>query len=224
MRAITRIVSGSLLGIALILTGSTQAKADNCLLIVCVDAPIVGPIVGGLGDVLEEVLSPNQPTTPTQPQPPVQPPVKPPVQPPVNPPVNPPAQPPTQPGTTNPSTPMPPTAPQTGTTPPDSESEGNPAPEEQTVVPAPSPGPTTTLTPTPKPSPSSTSRNPPRLLPDDTTDEGNPFHHVGVLTPFIVGVLLMLLIVLSATSFTRYFRSRRPVDVHDQSALPHKKI
>lgn len=86
----------------------------------------------------------------------------------------------------------------------------------------PTPEPTTTVTPSPTPTPSKT-RDSPRLLPDDR-DEGTPFHHVGVLTPFIVGVLLVLLIVLSATSFVRYFQNRRRVDVHDQSALPHKKI
>lgn len=209
MKILTKFVLGSLLGISLSLTGSTQAKAanDNCLLIVCVDAPILGPVVGTLGDVVEGILTPSNPAPPV-------PPVQPPVQPPVNPPAQPPAQPPSQ-----PTTPQQPATPSTGGEPAAPSDSGNSdevigITDWEIILPTPTPQ----ATPTPLQDSES-----PRLLPDDVKDEGNPFHHVGVLTPFIVGVVLMLLIVLSATSGVEAWRRRRKVGIHDTSALPHKK-
>lgn len=92
----------------------------------------------------------------------------------------------------------------------------------ETVPVTPEPGPSI-VTPTPYVSPTPFQvYDPPRMLPDEESADGKVFGHVGVLTPYIVGVLFMLLLVLSVTSFREYFRSRRKVGTHDTSALPHK--
>lgn len=206
MRSFPRAVLGSLLGISLALAGSTQAKAagDNCLLIICVDAPIVGPIVGGVGDVVEGILTPSNPAPPV-----------PPVQPPVQPPVVPPVQPPTQP--TQPQTP---TSPSTGSDPVVPSDSGNktdptsPAEESpSTEVILPSPRPTVTVTPTPE-----EAEERPALIPEH---EQAPLTHVSALTPYIVGILGAMLVVLVGTSLVRFLRSRKKLPWwQDTSALP----
>lgn len=203
MRTIAKFALGALLGVTLVLTNAVAAQAekgDNCLLIVCVDAPILGPIVGGIGDGLEDVLSPST-TVPVQPAPVPQPAPAEPVQP---------APAPVQPA------PVPqPAAPGGGSTLPESENTV----EEPTVgileptFSTPFPTPTTS----PAPLPFNLTDDDPSILPSEEA-----FSYLSHLTPFIVGSLVVLLIALVVAGAMRLGKRRRFEGTHSVSVLPRK--
>lgn len=187
MKTLTKFIVGSLLGLSITVAGAVSAEADDCILIICVDAPVVGPIVGGVGDGLDDVLSPPAaPQAPTVPETPAQEP-------------EPVVQPPAAPSMPEPA----PWVPATGGNDTQQDS-GN----ESVVV-------TPTTTPAPSPSPSSESGMiglyDPNLPRDFDGDGDNDTMSVlSPLTPFVLGALIVLLAAISVSAFTSFFSKKAP--------------
>lgn len=197
---ILRSLAGVLLGAVLVVFGAETAASaeDNCLLILCVDAPVVGPVVGGVGDGLEDVLSPESPREEPAPEPMPQQPAPAPVPRPQQPPAPAPEAP-AEPGYAPEQAPTAPSAP-----------GGSQSPES--VTPGPSP--------TPSVSPSSgTVYDFDRDGIQDDPDEVELLR-LHPLTPFLLSALVVLFAAISISAVGSLISRRKRREAQNTSVLP----